>query len=84
MFNRSEKAEPFKDDAETRFGAVIEALDTEERLLKALREALDNRADKETESHRLSTLIEAVERAQRNSGEALERWREAVRSELDH
>ena len=81
MFNKSERAELFKDDVEARFGALTEALDAEERLLRVLRGALHNRSDKATEPGTLSELIEATEKARRNSGEALERWREAVRAE---
>ena len=79
MFKKSERGESFEGDAEARFGALIKALDEEERLLRTLKETLKNSAEKATEPGRLSELIEAVEIAQGNSGEALERWREAVR-----
>ncbi len=82
MFNTREKAETFKDDAETRFGALIEALSKEERLIRNLREAFNSSREKEaTDPGWLAALVQAVEEARRNSGEALERWREIVRTD---
>ena len=82
MFNSTEKAGAFEDEAEAHFSTLITALTEEERLLRELRESLDNSKKDLPRPEPDPELVRAIEKSRRKSGEALEQWRVAVKREL--
>jgi hypothetical protein len=81
MFNNSEKSKASKNDAETRSAELIAALSIEERLTQLFQKAVSSAGTRDVGSPSVEDLLRNLEEARRNSGDALERWRQAVRQD---
>ena len=79
MLGKPRKPKEAVNDADLRSAELIAALETEERLTRIFQRALMKINTRDAGSPSVEDLLRDVEEARRLSGDALEKWRQAIR-----